>query len=87
MITDLADFITNLIKKQHVIIVGIDTNETNAQPKNGVDKLLQLTKLIDIISQQHGIRKESNTHIRWRKRIGFLFCSEHIYIYSSTKAT
>ena len=81
MITDLADFITNLIKKQHEIIVGIDSNEANDQPKNRVDKLFQLTKLIDVISQQHGIRKEPNTHIRGRKRIDFLFYSKHIYTF------
>ena len=81
MITDLTDFINNLTKKQHEIIIGIDANEANDQPKNGVDKLLQLIKLIDVFSQQHGILKEPNTHIRGRKRIDFLFCSEHIYIY------
>ena len=86
MITDLADFINNLTKKQHEIIIGIDANEANDQPRNGVDKLLQLTKLIDVISQQHGIRKEPNTHIRGYTRIDFLFCSEDIYIRSSTKA-
>ena len=34
----------------------MDANELNDQAKNGVDKLLHLTKLIDVISQQHGIR-------------------------------
>ena len=58
MITYLAEFISILTNKKHEIIVGIDANEANDQPKNGVDKLLQLTSLIDIISQQHGIRKE-----------------------------
>ena len=78
MITDLADFINSITTKQHEIIIGIDANESNDKPKNGVDKLLQLTKLIDVISQQHGIQKDPNTHIRWRKRIDFLFYSEHI---------
>ena len=55
MINDLAEFITILLNKKHEIIVGIDANEANDQQKNGVDKLLQLTKLIDVISQQHGI--------------------------------
>ena len=81
MINDLAEFIIILLNKKHEIIVGIDANEANDQPKNGVDKLLQLTKLIDVISQQHGIRKEHNTHIRGRKRIEFLLCSEHIYTF------
>ena len=64
MITDLAEFISILTNKKHEIIVGIDANEAiNDQPKNGVEKLLQLTSLIDIISQQHGIRKEPNTYI------------------------
>ena len=78
MITDFADFINNLTTKQHEIIIGINANEANYKQKNGVDKFLQLTKLIDVISQQHGIRKEPNNHIRGRKRIDFLFCSEHI---------
>ena len=78
MITDFADFINNLTTKQHEIIIGIDANEANDKPKNGVDKLLQLTKLIDVINQKHGIRKEPNTHIRGCKRIDFLFCSEHM---------
>ena len=81
MIIDLAKFITKLHDKTHEIIVGIDTNEANEKPKNGLDKLLQLTKLIDVISQQHGIRKEPNTYIRGRKRIDFLLCSEHIYTF------
>ena len=81
MINDLVEFISILTNKKHEIIVGIDANEANDQPKNGVDKLLQLTKLIDVISQQHGIRKEPNTHIRGRKRIEFLLCSEHIYTF------
>ena len=81
MINDLKGFISILLTKKHEIIVGIDANEANDQPKNGVDKLLQLTKLIDVISQQHGIRKEPNTHIRGRKRIEFLLCSEHIYTF------
>ena len=50
MINDLVDFINNLTKKQYEIIIGIDD-----KPKNGVDKLLQLTKLIDVFSQQHGV--------------------------------
>ena len=81
MINDLTEFIIILLNKKHEIIVGIDANEANDQPKNGVDKLLQLTKLINVISQQHGIRKEPNTHIRGRKRIEFLLCSEHIYTF------
>ena len=57
MINDLAEFIIILLNKKHEIIVGIDANEANHQPKNDVDKLIQLTKLIDVISQQHGKRK------------------------------
>ena len=59
----------------HKIIVGIDANEANDQPKNGVDRLLHLTKRIDFISQQYGIRQDPNTYIRGRKRIEFLPCS------------
>ena len=81
MINDLAEFISILLSKKHEIIVGIDANEANNQPKNCVDKLLQLTKLIDVISQQHGIRKGPNTHIRGRKHIEFFLCSEHIYTF------
>ena len=81
MINDLAEFISILLNKKHEIIVDIDANEANDQPKNSVDKLLQLTKLIDVISQQHGIRIEPNTHIRGRKRVEFLLCSEHIYTF------
>ena len=66
--------------KKHEIIVGIDANEANDKPKNGVDKI-HLTKLIDVISQQYGVRKEPNTYIRGRKRIKFLLCSEHIYTF------
>ena len=80
MIIDLAEFITTLHKK-YEIIVGIDANEENDQPKNEVDKLLHLTKLIDIINQQHGIRKEPNTYIKGRKWIEFLLCSEYIYTF------
>ena len=40
MITDLAEFISILTNKKHEIIVGIDENEANDQPKNGVDKSL-----------------------------------------------
>ena len=36
MINDLAEFITIFINKKHEIIVGIDANEANDQPKNGV---------------------------------------------------
>ena len=50
MIIYLADFITTLHNKKHEIIVGIDANEANDQPKNGVDKQLHLTVLIDVIS-------------------------------------
>ena len=71
----------NLLDKKHEILVGIDNNEANDQQKNGVDKLLQLTKLIDVISQQDGIRKEPNTHIIGCKRIKFLLCSAHIYTF------
>ena len=81
MINDLAEFISILLNKKHEIIVFIDANEANDQSKNGEDKILQLTKLIDVISQQHGIRKEPNTHIRGRKHIEFLLCSEHIYTF------
>ena len=80
-IIDLANFITTLYNKKHEIIVGIYTNEANNQLKNGVDKILHLTKLIDVISQQHEIRKEPNTYITGRKRIEFLLCSEHIYTF------
>ena len=81
MIIDLAKFITTLHNKKQEIIVGIDANETNEKSKNGVDKLLHLTKLIDVISQKHGIRKESNIYIRGRRRIESLLCSEHIYTF------
>ena len=75
MIIYLVKFITTLHNKKREIIVDIDTNEANNQPKNGEYRLLHLTKLIDVISQQHGSRKESNTYIRGRKRIEFLLCS------------
>ena len=54
----LSQFIHNLQQQQqHKVIIVIDANEANDKPKNGVDKLLHLTKFIDVISQQHGIRK------------------------------
>ena len=77
----LAEFITTLHNKKYEIIVGIDANEANDQTKNWVDKLLHFTKLIDVITQQHGILKEPNTYIRGRKRIEFVLCSEHIYTF------
>ena len=51
IIIDLANFINNLQKQKHEDIVGIDANEANDQPKNGVEKLLRLIKLINVISQ------------------------------------
>ena len=51
IIIDLANFINNLQKQKHEDIVGIDANEANDQPKNGVEKLLHLIKLINVISQ------------------------------------
>ena len=80
MIIYLTEFINTLHDKKHEIIVVIGTNEANDQPKNGLDKI-HLTKLIDVISQQYGVRKEPNTYIRGRKRIKFLLCSEHIYTF------
>ena len=78
MIIDLAKFINNLQQQQHEVIVGIDDNETHDKPKKRVDKLLHLTKLIDVISQQHRIRKEPITYLRGIKRIDLIFYSEHI---------
>ena len=75
----LSQFIHNLQQQQqHKVIIVIDANEANDKPKNGVDKLLHLTKFIDVISQQHGIRKEPNTYLRGSKRIDLIFCSKHI---------
>ena len=51
MIIYLVNFINNLQQQKHEVIVGIDAKEANDQPKNGVEKLLHLIKLIDVISQ------------------------------------
>ena len=50
MIIYLAWFINNLQQQKHEIIVGIDFNESNDQPKNGVAKLLYLTNIIEVIN-------------------------------------
>ena len=81
MIIDLANFITNPHNKKHEIIGGIDINEANDKPKNGVDKILHLTKRIDVISRQHGIRNEHNICIRGCTIVDFLLCSVHIYTF------
>ena len=77
----LANFITTLHNQINEIIVGIDSNEENDKQNKGVDKLLHLTKHIDVIIQQHGSCKELNTYIRERKRIYFLLYSKHIYTF------
>ena len=77
----LANFITTLHNQKNEIIVGIHSNKENDKPNNEVDKLLHLTKLIDVIIQQHGSCKELNTYIRGRKRIYFLLYSRHIYTF------
>ena len=61
MIIAFSIFINNLHQKNYETIVGIDANKINDKSKNGVAKSLQLTKLIDIISQKDGIYKESTT--------------------------
>ena len=61
-------------------MVGINANESNDQPKNGLDKLLQLTHLIEVISQKYDTRKESNIYSRGSKRIDFFLFRTHIYI-------
>ena len=81
MIRDLANFINNLQQHKYEVIVEIDSNESNDQPKNRVDTLLHFTKLIDIISQQHGIKKEPNTRLSGSKCIEFVLCSKHISIF------
>ena len=81
MIIDLVNFIYNLQQQKHVVVVGIDANEANDQQNNGVKQLLHLTKIIVVISQQHRIKKEPNTHLRCSKRIDFNFCSKHISIF------
>ena len=50
IIFDLASFINILQNEQHEILVRKGTNEPNDKSKNGVDKLFNLTKLIDVIS-------------------------------------
>ena len=50
MIIDIANFSTTLHNKKDEIIVGIAANEANEKSKNGVDKLLHLTKLTNVIS-------------------------------------
>ena len=59
-------------------IVGSNANESNNQPKNGVNKQLYLTKIIDVISQKYWIRNEPKTYLRGSKRIDFIFYSEHL---------
>ena len=81
MIRDLANFINNLQQHKYEVIVEIDSNESNDQPKNRVDTLLHFTKLIDIISQQHGIKKEPNTRLSGSKCIEFVLCSKHISLF------
>ena len=61
MIIVLASFINVLQKQQKKIIVGIGDNESNDRPKNGVYNA-SLYKFIDVISQEHGIRKDPNTY-------------------------
>ena len=63
MIIYLSLFINNLQQQNHEIIVDIDANEANDKPKNGVIKLLHLTNLIDVVNQNDGSRKESNTYL------------------------
>ena len=81
MIIYLSLFVNNLQQQNHERIVDIDANEVNYKPKNGVTKLLLLTKLIDVISQKYAICKKTNTYLRGRKRIDFIFCSEYIFTF------
>ena len=76
MTTHLCISINNLRQGYHEISIGIDSNEANNKLKNGVEILLQLTKLIDVISQKYGICKAHHSYMRDRQRIEFLFYSE-----------
>ena len=49
IIIDLSNFIDSLKKKNHEVLWGINTNESNILYNNGVSQLLQRTKLINII--------------------------------------
>ena len=61
---NLSSFINTIQYKNHEIIFEIDANEGNEKPKNGVAELLQPTKLIYVISEKHGICKESDIYMR-----------------------
>ena len=55
MIIDLASFINKLQNQQHEILVRIDANEPNDQPKNGVN------------NKSKARNKKRSQHIRKRK--------------------
>ena len=77
-IIHLLNFINSLTRKNHEVLLGTDANEPNILYNNGVSQLLQHTKLIEIINENHELCKVPNTYIRGHHRIDYFFCTYYI---------
>jgi hypothetical protein len=78
---DFTTFIKQLLeKKDDLILIGIDANESLTDKNSEIMSLLRECKLIDVYSEKNG-PKEFGTHINGSKRIDFIICNEGMIPY------
>ena len=78
MIKDLTIFIKALATKRYEVVLCIDANEEIDTGEKEITKLVSDYNLIDPIAQAHGYSNESDTYIRGKDRMNFIFCTLNI---------
>ena len=71
MVNNLIEFINNLRKRGHEIILPIDANKAFISGYDDITKIVQHTSLLDPISNKYGTILESNTYKRGNQRNNF----------------
>ena len=84
IIDDLVVFINKLQANNHYVILTIDTNETFEYGKGGVENIIPMTNLIDLIACNHDSKKIPNTYQRGEHIVDSIFACSNIFVHAAS---